>query len=67
MYNRRHYLRRVLKAQIIVRRIQDAHPGLPLSEIYRRYIRDEFNISKSTYDKWMGLPAAKELSKIEKE
>ncbi len=66
-YNKKYFYERVLKAQLIVRRIQDEHPGLPMTEIYRQYIRSEFNISKSTFDRWMGIPAAMELKKINRE
>lgn len=64
-YNKRYYYKRVLKAQLIVRRVQDEHRGLPMTEIYRQYIQSEFNISKSTFDRWMGIPAAMELTKME--
>ncbi|MFZ6038650.1 MAG: hypothetical protein ACOYU1_10545 [Bacteroidota bacterium] len=64
-YNKRYYYKRVLKAQLIVRRVQQEHKGLPMTEIYRQYIRPEFDISKSTFDRWMETPAAMELSKLE--
>lgn len=66
-YNRKFYLRRVLEAQIFVRRVQKEHRGLPMSVIYRDYVRDKFHISKSTFDRWMEEPAALELGKMEKE
>lgn len=66
-YNRKYYYKRVLEAQIFVRQVQREHRGLPMSVIYREYVRDKFNISKSTFDRWMGEPAALELTKIEKE
>jgi hypothetical protein len=64
-YNRSYYLKRVLEAQLLVRRVQNEHKGLPMTEIYKQYIRDRFHISKSTFDRWMECPAARELSKIE--
>lgn len=64
-YCRRFYLKRVLEAQLYVRDIQNKHRGLPMSVIYRKYIRDTYHISKSTFDRWMGMPAAHELQKIE--
>lgn len=66
-YNRKFYYKRVLEAQIFVLRIQKEHRGLPLSVIYRDYVRDKFHISKSTFDRWMGEPAALKLAEIERE
>lgn len=64
-YNRKFYYKRVLEAQIFVRRIQNEHRGLPLSVIYRDHVRYKFHISKSTFDRWMGEPAALKLAEIE--
>lgn len=64
-YCRRYYLRRVLEAQMYVREIQEKHKGLPMTVIYRNYIRDRYHISKATFDRWMGVAAAAELRKIE--
>lgn len=66
-YNRTYYYKKVLEAQLLVRRVQNEHRGLPMTEIYRQYIKDKFYISKSTFDRWMECPAARELSKIEVE
>ncbi|HLW09756.1 MAG TPA: hypothetical protein VKX35_05105 [Fermentimonas sp.] len=65
-YCKRFFYKRVWEAQILVRRLQKEHPGLPQTEIYRQHIKNEFHISKSTFDRWMGIPAARELEKIEK-
>ena len=65
-YNRKFYLRRVLEAQIFVRRIQKEHRGLPMAVIYREYVKNKFHISKSTFDRWMEEPAALELARLEK-
>lgn len=64
-YNRRYFFRRVLEAQLLVRRVQKEHKGLPMTEIYKQYIRDRYHISKSTFDRWMECPAGRELRKIE--
>lgn len=66
-YNKSYYLKRVLDAQLVVRRVQKEHRGLPMTEIYKQYIRDTFHISKSTFDRWMECPAARELQKLDKE
>ena len=36
-YNKKYFYERVLKAQLIVRRIQDEHPGLPI-DVYKRQV-----------------------------
>lgn len=64
-YCRRFFLKRVLEAQLFVREIQEKHRGLPMSVIYRRYVKLRFHISKSTFDRWMEIPAARELEKLE--
>ncbi len=64
-YCRRFFLRRVLSAQLYVREIQERRKGLPMSEIYRQYVKERYHISKSTFDRWMAIPAARELEKIE--
>lgn len=61
----RFYYRRVLDAQLLVRQVQREHKGLPMVEIYRQYIRDTFHISESTFNRWMGIPAAAYLREIE--
>ena len=65
-YCNKFFLTRVLEAQLLVRRVQKDHPGLRMTEIYRQYIRDTYHISMSTFNRWMGIPAARELSRIEK-
>lgn len=61
----RFFYRRVLDAQLLVRQVQQEHKGLPMVEIYRQYIRDSFHISESTFNRWMGIPAAAYLKEIE--
>ena len=66
-YCRGFFLRRVLSAQLFVRKIQAEHKGLPMTEIYRQHVKERYHISKSTFDRWMEIPAARELEKIERE
>ena len=47
-----------------MRRIQK-NKGLPMTEIYRQYIANEFHISKATFDRWMGVNVPLEMNKIE--
>ncbi len=65
-YNRTYLLKRIFRAQLLVRRIQKEHKGLPMTEIYRQYIANEFHISKATFDRWMGVNVPLEMNKIEK-
>lgn len=66
-YNKKYYYKRVLEVQIFVRRIQNEHRGLPMSVIYRNYVKNKYHISKSTFDRWMEEPAALKLGKMENE
>ncbi len=62
-YNRKYYLRRVAKIQNIVLECQKS--GASLTWIYENHIRDTYHISKSTFDKYLGVPAKHELRKME--
>lgn len=64
-YNRKYHLHRVLKFQEFVQEVQNEHKGLPLTKVYSMYIKGEFNISYSTFTKWLGINAKKELKELE--
>ena len=64
MYNRLNFYIRVAEMQEKVLKLQDQHPGLPLTRIYRGYIKDQFHISYSTFARWLGVPAKRELEKL---
>lgn len=61
-YNRRFFLQKVVKIQEIVLECQQS--GASLVWIYENHIRDEFHISKSTFDNYLGIPAKRELEKL---
>jgi len=63
-YNRENFLLRVLKMQKEVLEIQELHTGIPLAVIYRDYIQKKYNISYSTFNNWLSIPAGRELEKI---
>lgn len=65
-YNRVNLLHRILNLQREVVCLQEQHRGVPLTIIYRDYIKDKYNISMSTFSNWLGIPAAMELEKIER-
>lgn len=62
-YHRRNFLRKVLRVQQIV--LQHRRRGLFYKEIYHQYIENEFNISKRTFDSYLGINAKKELKELE--
>jgi hypothetical protein len=62
-YNKKYHLQRVLKFQEFVQEVQNDHKGLPLTKIYSSYVRDEFDISYSTFTKWLGINAKREINK----
>lgn len=66
-YNRQNYLMRVVELQDFVLEVQRKHKGLPLTQIYKNHVRDRFHISSSTFDRWLGMPAKRELEVLEKE
>lgn len=62
-YNNLNVLKRVAEMQDVVLEKQNAHPGLPLICIYRDHIKEQFHISYSTFTRWLGIPAKRELEK----
>lgn len=62
-YNRKNYLRKVLKVQEIV--LLHRKQGLFFNEIFYKYIEIQFHISKRTYDSYLGINARKELKDLE--
>jgi hypothetical protein len=63
-YNRENFLLRVLKMQREVIEIQEKHHGIPMTVIYRDYIRANYAISYSTFCNWLGIPAERELRRL---
>ena len=65
-YNRRNFLTRVLSMQVLVLRVQKEHPGVPYTVIYRDYVCPQFGISYATFNNWLGIPARRELERMDK-
>jgi hypothetical protein len=61
-YNRKNFLRKVLKIQEIV--LHHSKQGLFLKEIYHLHVEHQFNICKRTYDSYLGINARKELKEL---
>lgn len=62
-YHRKNFLKKVLKVQQIT--LEHRAQGLYFKEIYHKYIEDEFNICKRTYDAYLGINAKKQLKDLE--
>ena len=63
-YNHENYYKRVAEMQDVVRQVQCEHPGLPLTRIFNDYICCRFHISYSTFTRWLGIPAKREIEKL---
>ena len=62
MYNKRNYYRRIIAIQDLTRHLQAL--GLSNKHIYELHIKKRYQISKRTFDEYLGVPAKKELEKI---
>jgi len=58
-YNRENFLRRVIDIQDIT--LQHTQRGVTQKYVYENYIKDQFRICKSSFDKYMCLNARREL------
>jgi hypothetical protein len=61
-YNRENLLKRIIEVQNIVKE-QKKH-DTPQTKIYRKFIKDKFHISYSTFNEWIGIPAHAQLEKL---
>ena len=63
-YNRRNLLKRILEIQEIVAR--EYARGVPYTHIYRTQIEEQYHISYSTFNNYLGCPAKRELELLDK-
>lgn len=63
-FNKKNYYRKIVKIQEITQ-MQYHTFGLSYKEIYYKFIEEQFCISKRTYHSYLGVPAKRELKKIE--
>lgn len=63
-YNRRNFLIRVIEIQNIV--LEEKKKGVSQIWIYENIIYPQFKISNSTFNNYLGIPARKELKKLNK-
>lgn len=64
-YNRRNYLKKVLKVQQIT--LEHRARGLYFKEIFHKYIENQFDICQRTYESYLGVNAKKQLKDLQKE
>ena len=53
-YNRRHFLKRVKKVNEVY--LEHANKGMFHLHIYDKFIKDAFNISRSTFYEYLSIP-----------
>ncbi len=63
-YNKKNYYKKVIAIQEIVLSWQKI--GLTNTKIYELHVKDQFHISKSTFDTYLGVPAVRDLNILEK-
>lgn len=63
-YNKLNYYKRIIKIQEITQEQYHLF-GLSYKEIYFRFIENQFNISKRTFHTYLGVPAKRELKKLQ--
>ncbi|MBL7868858.1 MAG: hypothetical protein JNM71_12660 [Flavobacterium lindanitolerans] len=62
-YNKKNYYRRVIEIQSLTKDCQAL--GMTNVHIYETYIRNHYHISKRTFDEYLGVPAERELKKLQ--
>lgn len=62
-YNRENYLKKVLKVQELA--LYHNKQGLFFKEVFYKYVENQFNISKRTFDSYLGLNARKQLKELQ--
>ncbi|SHK69435.1 hypothetical protein SAMN05444371_3334 [Epilithonimonas mollis] len=64
-FTKTNYYKRIIKIQEITQ-MQRHQFGLTYKEIFHLFIEEQFNISKRTYTTYLGVPAVRELKKLQK-
>lgn len=62
-YNKTNFYKKVIKIQDVTQ--EHKFQGLTYKEIYHKYIEAQFHISIRTYGTYLGIPAKRELKKIQ--
>lgn len=61
-YNKENYLQKIIKIQEITKELQKK--GATNVHIFKEHIQPQFYISKRTFDEYLGIPAERELKKL---
>lgn len=61
-YNRRNYLKKVLKVQEVT--LREQKKGKTYKQIYYQHIEREFHISYKTFSNYLGVNARHQLKKL---
>ncbi len=64
-YNKKNYYKRIIKVQNVVLERKKENEDLFLKEIYWEDIFPKFDICYRTFNTYLGIPAKRELKKIE--
>jgi len=63
-YTKENRLKRIIEIQKITLHWQGI--GLSNTQIYKRFIKERFRISKRTFDEYLGIPAQRDLLELQK-
>ena len=61
-YNKENLLQRIIEIQDIV--LEHKRKFVPQKTIYKMYIKEQFHISYSTFNRYLGVPAKAELKEL---
>ena len=64
-YNRKNLLRRAIKVQDVY--LEHCESGLSNREIFKRYIKDRWDITERTFYEYLALPAKRDLKRLEEQ
>ena len=64
-YNQRYFYRRVIAVQELV--LLYKKQGVSQKYIYQVYIESQYQISYSTYNSWLAIPAKRNLKRLEEQ
>ena len=64
-YNKRYYYLRIIEVQEIV--TLHKKKGITQIYIYKQHIEKQYNISYSTYNLWLSIPAKRDLKRLEEQ
>lgn len=63
-YSKKNYYKKIVKIQEITQNQIDVN-GYSYKQIFHQFIEHQFNISMRTFQNYLGIPAKRELKKLE--